>query len=162
MQPSNIYQHQPNTKPNIGTWQAMTIGWRQTSTAGKVFSVLGTLLLLGFGAYAVIQQGPWLVLSLCYIPVMWCQYFADKGRRQDPVPALFPHCRVEQGQCFIGETALPKALTQVAIGIVPGGDRVGYLQLAWNGGLQWTFPPHELPAIRRWLLQHYPTLKIVS
>jgi hypothetical protein len=162
MQPSNIYQQQPNTEPNTGKWQTIAIGWRQASAACKVFSVLSTLLLLSFGAYAVMQQGPWLVLSLCYIPVMWCQYFADKGRRQDSLPALFPHCRVEQGQCYIGETALPKVLTQVAIGIVPGGDRVGYLQLAWNGGLQWTFPPHELPAIRSWLLQHYPALKIVS
>lgn len=162
MQPSNIYQQQPNTESYTGKWQTIAIGWRQASAACKVFSVLSTLLLLGVGVYAVMQQGPWLVLSLCYIPVMWCQYFANKGRQQDLLPGLFPHCRVEQGQCYIGETALPKELTQVAIGIVPGGDSVGYLQLAWNGGLQWVFPPHELPAIRSWLLQYYPALKIVS
>jgi hypothetical protein len=162
MQPSNIYQQQPTTEPNSGKWQTIAIGWRQASTECKVLCVLSTILLLCLAIHAVSQQKAWQVLSFLYFPLMWLNYFAYKGRRQEPLPALFPHCRVEQGQCYIGETALPKALTQVAIGIVPGGDRVGYLQLAWNGGLQWTFPPHELPAIRRWLLQHYPALKIVS
>lgn len=169
MKPDNIYQ--PDHALTVATTMARATtadrlvaiqrGWQQTSVWLQLFAAGSCLLLMVFGCY-LLWQGQWTYWTLLYFPVLWSWYFAAKGRVVTPCPALLPHCLVRNDQCFIGDTPLPIDLKQVALGIVAGGARLGYLQLAWNGGLQWTFPPDELSAIRRWLLQNYPALKIVS
>jgi len=169
MKPDNIYRpdhalivdammSQASTADRLAAFRR---GWQQSSRWLQLLAASSSLLLIALSC-ALLWQGQWTFCTLFNVPVLWGWYFASQGRRVSPCPALLPYCQVRDGQCFIGDTQLPATLSQVALGIVPGGSRLGYLQLAWNGGLQWTFPPEELNAIRSWLLQHYPNLKMVS
>jgi len=157
-QPSNIYCTEHLL--NAGGSRSIQLGWQRASAtiqllcAGSVFALLA---LMGWRLW----HGDFLVLSLSGFAALWVWYFHWHGA---PVPDLLPSllklCRAEHGHCYIGGQQLPADLQQVVLGTTEHGH--AYLQLAWNGGWQWLFNSQELPAVRAWLLQHYPALNFVS
>ncbi len=159
MKPDNIYQdHRQHIGFRHGNWRH---GWQAASVRMKALALLSSLLAVGL-AITLLLRGHWAALSLGYVSMLWLYYFGWQARALNLLPApasLLAVCRHEQGQCWIGDTALPATLGKVVLAPVPDQPELAYLQLPWNGGWQWVFDRQELTAVRSWLLQHYPALQ---
>lgn len=157
-QPTGIYQSD-NLLSNHGE-RSIRLGWQRASGITKGLCCLSVCVVLGAVGWQL-WQGELASLSLLSVAALWVWYFRWHGvPLAHPPASLLKLCHLRQGRCYIGGQLLPANLQQVALGVTDSGQ--AYLQLAWNGGWQWLFDSRELPAVRSWLLQHYPALQIVS